>query len=459
MDRPATTLPAADRPRRGPGGSLAERLGAERAAALTAALRVFAGSRLLVFAVAVYAFLTTQPNRATASLVYDQPSLTRPFTGFWDVVLSPWARWDSIWYLGIASGGYDSAGLQAAFFPLYPLAARALGFVFGGFGIGPRGLFVAGLVISLAAFAGALYVLHRLVELELGRRFAAPALGLLAFFPMAFFFSAIYSESLFLLVSLLAFYAARSGRWAWAGLFGALAAATRSAGVVLMVPLCVMYLWGPRADRESPPRRPAAGWRERLRPLHPLRADALWLLLVPAGLVAYAVYLGAALGDAFQFVHAQDFWDRTFVPLGGVWEGAQAAWNGLGDILSDSAHPRLPGAGGGLAGGLDPLRYPAMNVVLFAFMVVGVVACIGTLRRLPAAYGAYAAAALAIPLSFPADVLPLVSLPRFLAVLFPLFAWGALVSEERGWTRWTLAASAVLLGLFTAQWATWQWVS
>ena len=68
-------------------------------------------------------------------------------------------------------------------------------------------------------------------------------------------------------------------------------------------------------------------------------------------------------------------------------------------------------------------------------------------------------AALALPLSYPVDPQPLMSLPRFLAVLFPVFMWLAIVCEERGWTTQVTAASAVGLGLFTTQFAAWEWIA
>ena len=42
---------------------------------------------------------------------------------------------------------------------------------------------------------------------------------------------------------------------------------------------------------------------------------------------------------------------------------------------------------------------------------------------LPLAYGVYVIAALALPLSYPVASQPLMSLPRFLVVLFPLSIW------------------------------------
>jgi hypothetical protein len=110
------------------------------------------------------------------------------------------------------------------------------------------------------------------------------------------------------------------------------------------------------------------------------------------------------------------------------------------------------------AGG-DPIDVGWHNLELFGFLVLGVVATIGVLRRLPRAYGAYVVAALALPLSFPVGPQPLMSLPRFLAVLFPLFVWLALVCRTPRRQVLVIAALTLGLGVFTARYATWHWVA
>jgi mannosyltransferase PIG-V len=392
------------------------------------ATAAFLSSRLLVYAVALFASLRLGADGSANAAKFDDESLTHPLGGFGDILFSPLARWDSVWYLGIAHDGYDG-GADTAFFPLYPLLVRAL--------VLPHpseaALLVSAYVVSLACFAAALWLLQRLVELELGRPVAIATVWLLALFPASLFFGAPYSESLFLLVSVGAFYAARRGRWAWAGGLALAAAATRSAGIVLLVPLVVLWL-------DSKPRR---------------GGDLAWLALAPLGLGAYALHLGIAHGDALAFIDAQKEWFREFAgPFVGVWDGTTAAWDGLRQLVSGSRETVYfePAAG-------DPFRVAAINLLLFSFLVFAVVAVVGAFRRLPLAYGAYALAALALPLSYPVDPQPLMSLPRFLAVLFPLFIWLAVVSEERGWTMQVASASAVGLGLFTAQFAAWEWIA
>jgi hypothetical protein len=404
---------------------------ARESEAFRAALRVGLSTRAAVLLVAIFAALSFGP--ASGGLAkenaakFDEPALTHAIA---DPLLAPLARWDSVWYLRVANSGYGDSAPRAAFFPLYPLLVRAVATPLGG---SNAALLVAAYLVSLAAFVGALVVLFRLTELELGRRLARPVLLLLALFPAALYFGAPYSESLFLLLAAGAFYAARTDRWAWAGACAGLASATRSAGLLLLIPLALIW-WGSRQRRA---------------------ADAAWLLLAPLGIAAYAAWLGIAEGDAFRFLEVQDAWSRELaVPLAGAWDGLVAAVDGARQLASGSRTPVYFELAEG-----DPFRIAAINLMLFATLVFAVVACVGVFRRLPRAYGAWVAASLVLPLSLPVTPQPLMSLPRFVAVLFPIFMWLAVVCDERRSTDLVAGAFAVGLGLFTAQYASWHWIA
>jgi len=438
-------------------------------------------SRLAVLAAGVGAVAALGVGRARSA--FDPAGVTSGFGWFGDLLAAPVARWDAVWYLVIAHYGYRpdlgafGTASRAAFFPLYPLGMRALSEV------APP--IAAGVAISLAALAAALYGIHRLSTLELGRLaphgeragdVARLAVLATALAPMAFFFSAVYSESLYLALSVGVFWCARQGRWASAGMLGALASATRSAGLVLAVPLVVLYLYGPREDRppDFPPRlrgRAAGGGsaeapgradsqpRPRWRTggvRYGLRRDALWILALPAGVGAYMVYLALAGGDALMPFHAQAAWNRHFAgPYVAVWDGARAAFDGARQLLSfQRAHVYFKVAGG------SPFVDAGHNVMLFAFLLAAVPMAIGVLRRLPLAYGAYVLAALALPLSYPVAPQPLMSLPRFEVVLFPLAMWlGAWLAERPRARLPALAAMTLLMALFTGEFATWHWVA
>jgi hypothetical protein len=480
-------------------------------------------SRLLVWiggAGAVLAF-----GFGPARGAFNPPGVTRGFGALGDLLAAPAARWDASWYLVIAHYGYrpdlgNYTAPRTAFFPLYPLGLRALSEL----GLPPV---LAGVLLSVVALGFALCGIHRLTVLELGvarrvgRRLegaealqvARLAVLLIAFAPMAFFLSADYSESLYLALSVGLFLCARRGRWAWVGVLGALAGATRSAGVVLLLPALVLYLYGPREDRspdrgfdEPRPRedrplargllaprsrhrlrrdalwfalRPRHRHRRRrdalwfvalrlryrlgldalwlaLRPRYRLRRDALWLALVPAGVLLYMAYLAMRGGDPLAPFHAQTVWNRHFAgPYLGVWDGARAAFAGLRQLLSfQSRHVYFPAAPG------SPAVAASHNLLLFAFLLAALPALAGVLRRLPLAYGLYVLAALALPLSYPVAAQPLMSLSRFLLVLFPLFIWLALWLQPRPRLAFAmLVASGVAMAFFAGEFATWHWVA
>lgn len=412
----------------------------ERAAALVVAWRAVWITRALVWSAGLAGLAVL--GRSPRWRGFDPGAVTVPFDRLGNALVAPGARWDAVWYLAIAHDGYRDPA-RAAFFPLYPLLLRTVSELV-------RSPVVAGLAVSVGAFGVALYLVHRLVSIELGGDTARLTVMLVALFPAAYSFSAVYSESLFLALSVGAMYAARLDRWALAGLAGGLAAASRSAGLVLVVPLALMYLYGPRGRPEH-----AVSRGRRLRPAHPLRCDALWLVLVPLGLAAFMGYLAATGADPMAPFEAQAMWLRQFAgPFGGARDGAVAAFDGARQLLSGSRTPVYFSIAAG-----DPFLIGAQNLLLFASLLFALAGTVGALRRLPFAYGAYLVVALALPLSYPVVAQPLMSLPRFLAVLFPLHMWLALWAREHNWERRVVGSSAVLLGLAAAQFTAWEWVA
>jgi hypothetical protein len=395
----------------------------------------------------------------------DPPGLTRGLGWLGNLLAAPAARWDSSWFLVIAHYGYRPdlgpfTSTRAAFFPVYPLGLRAVAWL----GAPPV---LAGVLLSTGAFALALYGIHRLTTLELSRLSLPAAIGLparaapgevarlavllTAFAPMAFFFSAVYSESLYLALSVGLFWCARQGRFAAVGALGALAGATRNAGVMLLLPAVILYLYGPREDR--PPDFPFA---RTLAPRYRLRPDFCWLALMPAGLALYAAYFALFGGDALLPFHAQGVWGRQFAgPFVAAWDGVRAGVEGAGQLLGVGGRHALD-AGAGSSQSI----LAGHDLLMLAFLIMAVIALAGVIRVLPLAYGAYVLAAMALPLSYPASPEPLMSLPRYLVVLFPVNIWLAswLAARPRAQLP-VLAASAGLLALFVAEFATWHWVA
>ncbi len=351
------------------------------------------------------------------------------------MLVAPFARWDSVWYLAIADSGYGD-GAREAFFPLYPIVAGLAGRPFGS-------ALVGGVLASTALLGVALVLLHRLVALDHDRAVARNAVLVDRARP----------DVVLLLGGLQRVAVPRAvGRGGLRGAAGQLGAGGRARrpgcadaqrGRACCSSRCsILYLWDTRSLRS----RPGAS-----------RLDVLWLGLVPCGLAAYCVYLGLSGGDALAPFHAQEVWFRSFA--GPVRRGVGRGRRGRGRARASSRPARATPCTSRAAGG-DPFIVARHNLELLVWLGLTVAALIGALRRLPAAYGAYVVAALALPLSYPVAPQPLMSLPRFVAVLFPLAIWLAVWMTGRVWReRLVLGTFAAGLAVYTAIFATWHWVA
>jgi hypothetical protein len=407
-----------------------------RRAALRDVFGAFFSSRALIWVVGVGTALTVGFFPGTSGLL-DPHRLTVPFhQQFLNLLISPATRWDSAWYLSIAKTGY-ALPYQTVFFPLYP-ALLATGGSLVGSGLGA----VIGILVSCACAIGALYLLHRLVSLEFNVEVARNAVWIFAWLPIAIFLSAVYSEALYLLLTVGAFYAGRLGRWKWAGLLGGLAAGTRNGGVLMLLPLLILYLYGPRADRK--PDYLAKGLWVRYRP----EPDIMWLGLLPIGLAAYLIFLALTNVDPFApFLH-QQHWGRSFIPLGGVPLGI---WSALRAFAA-----AVPGLDPGLAHHIS-FAGGSRRIVELAFFILALALLWLCWKRLPLAYTVWAAAGIVMAASVPSSSDPLKSFPRFTLVLLPLWIALALWATERKRVRLIVSISAPLVVVWTAAFVSWFW--
>jgi hypothetical protein len=325
------------------------------------------------------------------------------------------AAWDSGWYFDIARRGYyyDPAGQSSiAFFPLYPMLMRALAWPFGG---GDRALWLAGIALSYASLFFGLAVLHRLTARTFGDRETARRTVLyVAVFPFAYFFTQVYTESLFLLTSVSAVTAAAYSRWGWAGVFGGLAALTRPNGVLVAVPLGLLALSG-RPRPSALARRAAA------------------VALVPAGLGVFCAFVSRLSGDPLGWLHAQDRWgytvgNRPWVELMRMLDGLEK--QGLyGYFFSDPLAPYY------FLHGMVALVFVALTPSVFT--------------RVGPALGAYVAASLYVPLTGNA----LEGIGRYAATLFPAFMLLGTVTSRRVHEA-ILIGGALILSLLSSLFAT-----
>lgn len=369
-------------------------------------------SRLLFMEIAALAYIYLPHAWVEA------PPGTLPPPGglLYRILFGLWVHWDGLWYLSIATFGYQSP-TSTAFFPLYPVAMRLLG----------DGV-VAGVLISLAAFAIFIWIFFHLVAIDLGPRAAWWAVVAVAFFPTAFYANAAYSESLFLMLAAGSLYFTRTRRYFAAGPMALLATLVSMYGILLAIPMGLLIL------REE-------GWR--LRPLW----HTLW---APAGLALYMLYLLPTFGDPLVFEKAQSNWGRHFeLFFVTLWRGLTAAIR----TWPSAVEPRLLFAGG--QPGID-----GSNVYNFLFAIAALILLAVTARRIPFYLWAYSLAALLVPLSFPASGTPLMSMPRLVLEAFPLFAGLGVLLSQSSALRWTYFLITIPLGLlFVSLFATAHWVA
>ena len=174
--------------------------------------------------------------------------------------------------------------------------------------------------------------------------------------------------------------------------------------------------------------------------------------------LVYPLLLWWQRDDPLAFLSAQGIWTRHLSPagpLGGIWDGLRAGWAGVRQLASGShTHTYWPAVDG-----TDPMRVAAINLECLAALVLFSVLTVIAWRRFGAPYGLFSAVSLAIPLSVPSERWPLLSLPRFGLVIFPLFLALAVVGGRPRAHTAILSVSSILLGVAVVQWATWQWVA
>ena len=192
---------------------------------------------------------------------------------------------DAGWYRSIAVSGYGFARPSLRFFPLYPLVDR---FVSDATRL-PIGATLL-LVSNASAFVGAMLV-HRVAARELGDDATARrAVWLICLAPPAYVFVMGYSESLFVVLAIATFLCIRSDRWAWAGLWGFLAATERPIGVLLFLPVAI----------EGARTWPGAGGVGRL-------ARVTAVVAPIAGLVTYLSWVAATYGGFLSPIRLQRY--------------------------------------------------------------------------------------------------------------------------------------------------------
>lgn len=342
-----------------------------------------------------------QPAKTDVSLVFPYHDI-QPYPVPW---LAMWQRFDVNWYLSVAEYGYGSTPGNDHFPPLFPLLIKVLQPIFGS-------SFLSGIFIAHLATFFSLKLLYDTFapwgESKYGRR----AILFFVIYPTFFFFFSVYSEPVFLLVSLLSFRAMKARAWAWAGFWTFCAILTRLQGVALLAPM-MLLLWRDFAS---------------------LRKPAAWIGLGVAGFGGlFYLYLRSlqVTEGAVPFVEPE--WHARLVP----------PWQTYGYALQTILSGRFTF--------IDALNLAVASLFLF-LLVWG-------WRKIPVEYNLYTALSLFIILIRIVETQPLISMSRYALTLFPAF-YALSLAGESPLLRRAIVYPSILLHLYlSAQFFSWGWVA
>jgi Gpi18-like mannosyltransferase len=363
---------------------------------------LYIGLRLLLFLFGYFGMVVLATKQGDA--------LWSAFYG--NQFLDGWVRWDSGWYSDIVAHGYSYHPLpdasNVAFFPLYPITAKLLDFIF-------NNVYTSVLTAANLEMLAAMILLYRLLVEFFPAVDAKKALMLLFGYPFAFFFATAYSESLFLLTVVGTFYFGEKRQWMIAALFALAASATRVVGVVMGPVLLIMYLQ-------------SIGWSWRR-----IRPDIGWLVLSPLGVAGFFAYLWFMFGDPLLNIRVE------------------SAWN-MGFSLEFGRHRELINQliSGNIVNGGTPLIPLVALIMGTIFLLLALVA----FGRIKLPYAIYSLGVLLIPYC----TTNIDSLGRFTIVAFPIFIMISLWLRDETVTRFVLLANAMFLALFIVLFTHWYWI-
>ncbi len=335
--------------------------------------------------------------------------------GFWrafpnNLFLDGWSRWDSGWYIDIAQNGYSdilqNVYLNTAFFPIYPLLIKGLQFLLQNYSL-------SGMIISNFSLLASCIFLNKLISEKFDASIAQKSILLLLFNPFSFFFSAVYTESLFLLAVTLVFYFGQRKQWLIAAIFSAIAGATRLVGILTLLPLIYFYF-------ESI----GFKWRN-------IKVNILWFAIGLIGLGGYMAFQAVQFGDPFLFIKSQN----------------APGWKEGVNLLSALDTIRISASWSALKTG----EFPAIYLFHILAFIVGLSILIVSRRKMHSAWWIWALVTLLVSFSV------WISVGRFLIVIFPLYIGTAMLFKGKRFYA-ILYISIMLLSLFTILFTHWYWV-
>ncbi|MBW4520418.1 MAG: hypothetical protein KME16_12055 [Scytolyngbya sp. HA4215-MV1] len=353
-------------------------------------LALFFGTRLMLTLIAVF----------TRSILGHKSPIKFGVTQYpW---LNIWGEADTFWYIDIAKNGYSShtnllGQGNYAFFPLYPMLIKFLGAATG------NKYYLAGLLISNFSLIFACIFLYKLVNQTSNQRIALNTIKYLFLSPTAFILSGVFTESLYLFLTVVIFYFTYKRNWILVGVVGFFVALTRNLGVLLIIPLLFEYLKEIHFDVKK------------------IRLDIIFLFLIPLGLILYSFYNYHLTGDFLAFKTVQTAWGRSFSnPFHVVVHGLYKAFY--------QSNIR---------------NYLDASIALISLAIL----CI-FYKKIGFSYWLFGMYSILIPLSTELE-----SMPRYILPIFPIYIILAKLGEDHSFDQVTTIFLGLLQGFLMVFWS------
>ena len=353
--------------------------------------------RIAVFIISIFAiFLVSNENFSAQKLI------------------NTYLQWDAHNYTRIATGGYsyyveNGEFPTLAFFPLYPWTIRIINLFI-------NNMTISGLVVSFLTYSGACAYMYNLMSFDYNKQTAIRAIVFMSVFPHALFFGTMMNESMLLFTSMATLYYIRRHSWVKAGIFGALAAMSRLAGIALIIPAAVEWIEHYRVIKLLRKKSFKKVWQLFCK-------KALWIVLMFGGTFVYLLCNYRTTGEWFKFLEYQEmFWHNTTVYWGEC----------LSTILRYAVNER--------SFTLYAIWLPELISIVFATSLL-----IYGIRRTRNLYTSFLVVYMIINMSM---AWPL-SIARYMSCAVPAFMILSDFSERHKWTEQIITATmAIAFGVF-----------
>lgn len=298
------------------------------------------------------------------------------------------SQWDSDWYLSIVKNGYtideNNTLSNIVFFPIYPALIKTVT-SFSGLDPSLSGWSISCVFIFLSAIC-----LFKLATEFHKESDPVLSVSLMLLFPTAFFLNAVYTESLFLFLSVTSFYLTMKRHYFSSACIGLLASLTRITGVLLFVPLLIQLFTQEGFTKKA-------------------IKKSSYFLLIPIGLLSFFAFHWIRFGDFFLFFKIESAWGRSF------------SFNADHFMFDSSAS--------------------ITNFLLDAsyFIFIAVISLI-LLRKKMFAYATYVISTVVVAVSTGT----LMSIGRYILVLFPIYLVGASLQNTVARHTWILISSTLM---------------